>query len=603
MKDEQITQLSILGVVSIVGLIAAIGLLSTPSTNTAIPGVGGGQQDTVVGNAGFWNFGNTKPEDVIDDESPSVSQNDERDTNSRFTGSTGQRNPLQILSTNVESVIQETQEIIPRIPRSQDVQTYGLSQNPSANALNQLINMGGSPVCREAISLYNEMNSPEAILGATVEDARALDMTTKILEYAMSEGDCWLELYHNKLGGSDFAPVPQNNEQLSIEQEYTSNVQTAITALQTNSDVREALSGQEHSIASLRGIVRLHKGAKQTNTFVAQEISGINLLNSIRQVARSEDRSMIIGLSETQGDRVTGPTPERLGVNVAWRVWNDEEMKRKYQEIYDETSSSLIGGLLNGITGDKETSDVTWKTGITDRGEMRDNYPRSPTLSEEDTELLVELTKRGFDPGRVLERKWSVVSGDNSDTASGALDENNETIWLRSTEGEVRAYKRGRGQPTAATTTLEEELIHFFHFQLGPDRTSQIINQVWSNSPGADSVADRDDYSSEIDHRHEYELKPHERLAKGLKGHLTADLVRTGVEYGRISTEGELNSSITSALVDAYFEDKTPYSPSVESLIIEEIRENQRSQTETETTASLDQNSGSGGNDFGEFFG
>ena len=63
MKDQQITQLSILGVVSIVGLIAAIGLLSTPSTNTAIP-VGGGQQDTVVGQASFWNFGNTPSENI-----------------------------------------------------------------------------------------------------------------------------------------------------------------------------------------------------------------------------------------------------------------------------------------------------------------------------------------------------------------------------------------------------------------------------------------------------------------------------------------------------------------------------------------------------------
>ena len=60
MKDQQITQLSILGVVSIVGLIAAIGLLSTPTTTqSTMPNSGG--QDTVTGQVGFGGGGFDEP--------------------------------------------------------------------------------------------------------------------------------------------------------------------------------------------------------------------------------------------------------------------------------------------------------------------------------------------------------------------------------------------------------------------------------------------------------------------------------------------------------------------------------------------------------------
>ena len=105
MKDQQITQLSILGVVSIVGLIAAIGLLSTPSTNTAIP-VGGGQQDTVVGQQGFWNFGN-QGSDFENTDMGSTDSGSSGTTSGTNTGTstqaTGQTQGLQ----DVEQLVEE----------------------------------------------------------------------------------------------------------------------------------------------------------------------------------------------------------------------------------------------------------------------------------------------------------------------------------------------------------------------------------------------------------------------------------------------------------------------------------------------------------------
>ena len=107
MKDQQVTQLSILGVVSIVGLIAAVGLLSTPIPTTPMMGVSGGQ-DTVTGQFALFSEEDRTtsiagaPDDFAQD-APSQQEHD-------FSDPLG-INEEQPVEEDTEQVSEEVQEI------------------------------------------------------------------------------------------------------------------------------------------------------------------------------------------------------------------------------------------------------------------------------------------------------------------------------------------------------------------------------------------------------------------------------------------------------------------------------------------------------------
>ena len=591
MKDEQVTQLSILGVVSIVGLIAAIGLLSTPTTTHAPSmGISSGGQDTVVGQQAL--FGRflgsneeTPTESPPSDSSPS--------TTNRFEDrSLTDRSPLQILGNNVEEIIQETEQVIQEIPRSQEIHTYGLTKEPTANDLNLVSGISGDSACLEATNLYNEMTSLEARLGATKEDVRALELTTTILERSMAQGDCWLQLYQNQLENDEFVE-PQSQDNLSTDEEQTVAAKTVIRAFKDGEDPTEALQntlGETDNIGSLIEIVNIHQNSKQTNEYIAQELQSIDLLSDIQRTVRSDEASQILGLSEDSSSALAGPTPQRLGVRSNWEVWNDDEMKQRYIQSYEDAYEQTG---LSGFLSIFSTDGPAWRTDVASLEEMKENYPRSPSLTERQAELLVELTKRGFDPGRVLERKWSLSSGRTASVrADGLLDKDNQTIWLRSPEGVERGKRTAGGFAALGSSgqVLGHELVHFFHYNLGPEETKQALDEAWQRSPGANEYADREDFPHTIDFgqrgcladRECYRNLPQERLAFGLQNQMNAEVIRdqTHRERQRVTSRTQLNQRMVVALVDAYLEKKPGYSEAIQAQIVQEIQDQVSSNAE-----------------------
>ena len=270
MKDQQITQLSILGVVSIVGLIAAIGLLSTPSTNTAIP-VGGGQQDTVVGQQALdlWGLGST--DTVSSEEEYSTSENTDplgRNQN-RQNSQDGTYNTADIDYSNVEEAVEDAQRVIKTVipytvqsDRPGSVHLYTNNEvgstrtvaqqrsetaNRGINNVNQLNGALFSDRCSEASSVFRSVRQKarQAEEQNNVNDANAYTTLATGVFTAMTQGNCWLEAGFLSLGENyeetSFVDVEIGKSYLSLttRERHTVNAIASLTALRLNSFGRD----------------------------------------------------------------------------------------------------------------------------------------------------------------------------------------------------------------------------------------------------------------------------------------------------------------------------------------------------------------------------